>query len=466
MRFRSLSGVLPDLLEEGLSLSKEIVAGEGVLPPRPDAGRFKEFSSLRLRDGGRDLEQVLKALRQVVLSTPSSASPRFFNQLFGGREPVATLAEILTTLTNTSMYTFKVAGPQILLEREVLERMTNKAGFSEGEGIFVPGGSMANMVAMVIARNEAVVGIRELGVGASSLVAYTSDHGHYSIRKNAGLVGIGRSNVKEVATDDCGRMDVADLRRLIDEDRAAGRLPFFINATAGTTVLGAFDPIPEISRVAADEGLWLHVDGALGGSVLLSDQYRELLAGCERADSMTWNAHKMMGVPLSCSVILLRKKGLLSKNLNESASYLFQADEDEFNPGTRSLQCGRRNDALKLWAAWLYHGDAGYGARIDRLFELASHAVSRINEDSDLLLTATPESVNVCFEVRGRSSAAICERLDSEARLKISHGVVFGRRIIRLVCINPDLEMSDIDRVFDEIKDVAKELPEGGNAVE
>ena len=129
------------------------------------------------------------------------------------------------------------------------------------------------------------------------------------------------------------------------------------------------------------------------------------------------------------------------------------------------MQCGRRNDALKLWAAWLYHGDEGYGARVDRLFDLAGYAVSRIDDDPDLVLTTAPQSVNVCFEVRERSTAAICERLDAEGRLKISHGVVFGRRIIRLVCINPDLDETDIDRVFEEIKTVAKGLPEGDNAV-
>ncbi len=463
--FRSLSGKLPEILEAGLSLSKEIVAGEGALPPRSDADRFDENSGLRLQDQGREFEQVLEALRQVVLGTPSSASPRFFNQLFGGREPVATLAEILTTLTNTSMYTYKVAGPQILIEREVLARMASKVGFGDGEGIFVPGGSMANMVAMVIARNEAVEGLREHGVGAATMVAYTSDHGHYSTRKNAGLTGIGRGNLKEVATNSAGRMDVKHLRRLIRQDRAAGRLPFFINATAGTTVLGAFDPIRKIADVASDEGIWLHVDGALGGSVLLSERHRDLLVGSECADSFSWNAHKMMGVPLSCSVVLLKEKGLLSKSFNESASYLFQADEDELNPGTRSLQCGRRNDALKLWAAWLYHGDEGYGARVDRLFDLAGYAVSQIDDDPDLVLTTVPQSINVCFEVRGRSTAAICECLDAEARLKISHGVVFGRRIIRLVCINPDLDEADIDRVFEEIKTVAKGLPVGDNAV-
>ncbi|MCK5378427.1 MAG: cysteine synthase, partial [Acidobacteria bacterium] len=346
------------------------------------------------------------------------------------------------------------AGPQILIEKEVVARMAAKVGYENGDGILAPGGSMANLTALIVARNEALPGVRDGGFDGARHTVYTSEAGHYSTRKNAGITGLGRDHVREVATDGRGRMDVACLERMIAEDRAAGFNPIMINATAGTTVLGAFDPLREIAEVASSENVWMHVDGALGGSVLLSEKHRHLLDGSERADSFTWNVHKMMGVPLSCSAILMKERGLLGKHFNENAGYLFQADGDDLNPGTRSIQCGRRNDALKVWAAWLYHGDEGYQARLDHLFDLARYAAGRIKADPALDLVASPESIAVCFEVKGYPAGDICRRLDRENRLKIGFGEVAGRQAIRLVCVNPDLEERDIDFALDEIKAV------------
>jgi len=150
----------------------------------------------------------------------------------------------------------------------------------------------------------------------------------------------------------------------------------------------------------------------------------------------------------------MKKRGLLAQHFNEDAGYLFQADVDDLNPGTRSIQCGRRNDALKLWAAWLYHGDEGYRARLDHLFDLAQFAAGRINSDPALDLVADPESIAVCFEVKGHSAGEVCRRLDHENRLKIGFGEVAGRQAIRLVCVNPDLEEQDIAFALDEIKAV------------
>jgi len=455
--------VTEDALEAAVRLARAMIAREGSLP----SGVPTELpAELRLGPLARPFEEVVSALDQVLAMTPSSASPRFFNQLFAGRDPAAVMAEMLVPLTNTSMYTLKVAGVQVLVEREVLSRMGAAAGFPDGEGMLSPGGSLSNMTAMLVARNEAIQDVRENGLAGTRLRVYTSELGHYSTIKNAGMLGIGRANVCEIPADGSGHMQVDLLDRLVAEDIRCGVVPVMINATAGTTVLGSFDPIRRIAEVAAKHGVWLHVDGALGASVLLSTHHRELMDGLEFADSLTWNAHKMMCVPLICSAIFFRRGGLLERHVGEQADYLFQSHEDELNPGMRSIQCGRRNDALKLWTAWLHHGDSGFEARIDRLFALARHAASVIESDPELELAMEPESVNVCFEAVNRSSAEICDRLDREGRLKIGHGVANGRRSIRLVCLDPDLDEERIEAVLDEIKTVARNLPKEDNAIE
>lgn len=447
-------------LQRAFELAREQLDREDRLPSgherSPDA--LRDELGLALGAEGRSLDEVVAKLRRILVATPSSASPRYLNQLFGGRDPVATLAEMLAPLANTSLYTYKVAGPHVLIEREVMGRLAEKVGYSDGDGLLCPGGSVSNLLGMLIARNEALGHVREEGLRGERVTVYTSAACHYSIRKNAGVLGLGRGNVRDVPTDRRGRMNVEALRQAIRDDRVRGCRPLLINATAGTTVLGAFDPLREIAALAREEGLWMHVDGALGGSLLLCESARELLDGAELSDSFSWNAHKMMGVPLSCSAILLRRRGLLHRHLDETADYLFQTHTDELNPGTRSLQCGRRNDALKLWAAWQFHGDRGYDARLRRVIELARYAAQRIRNDPRLILTRWPESINVCFEVRETPSAEICDRLDREGRLLIGHGRVDGRCAIRLVCVNPDLDERDVDVALEEVKRTAVEV--------
>lgn len=394
----------------------------------------------------------------MLAATPSSASRRFVNQIYGGRDPVATIGEIVSVVANTQMHTYKVAGPHVLLEQEVLSRIAGRIGYAEGEGIFTPGSSLANMMAMVLARNEALPGAGEDGLeGLGRAFVYTSAGGHYSIGKAMATTGLGSRNLRHVPVDREGRMDVDRLRRRIRSDLAEGGRPVMINATAGTTVLGAFDPLPEIAEIAAEHGAWLHIDGTFGGPVLFSEASRHLARGSELSDSFTWSGHKMMGVPLLCSTLMVRKPGLLARHFHQAADYLFQADSDDLNPGTRSMQCGRRNDALKLWCAWQYYGDEGYAARVERQFELTRHAVKTVENDPELILCRRPQSINICFEVAGKSSAAICDRLHRDGRFLVGHGTVDGKQVIRLVCVNPDLTETDLDEFFAAIRSAAAE---------
>jgi len=415
---------------------------------------------------------VLRRLAQVIEATPSSSSRRFFSQLFGGRDVAATVADMLAAVTNSSMYTFKAAGVQILIEREIIGKLAQMVGFPEGEGIFAPGGSMSNLAAMMVAREEMLPGTREEGVRAAGEpdrgrpVVYASAEAHYSIVKAMNILGLGRRNLRKISVDEAGRMLPGELRRAIRGDIARGSRPIMIVATAGTTVQGGFDPLPELADVAREHDLWLHVDGAFGASVLLSEKHGRLMRGCELADSIVWDAHKVMGAPLTCSVALTKRRGLFERHIGEAADYLFQADDDELNPGTRSLQCGRRNDALKLWCAWQAHGDEGYARRIDRLFEQAALVRSIVDSDPELVLSCPPQSLTVCFEVAGRSSVEICDRLDREGTLKISYGVVAGRAVVRMVCVNADLTDDDLRQAMAAIKAAGRGLPEQDNAVE
>lgn len=404
-----------------------------------------------LEPEGRPLAEVFAALSALAEAAPLTTTPPFFNQLFSGRDPAAVAADFIASHLNNSMYTYKAAGALIMAERQLLDHMVEIAGFGQGEGSFTSGGSLSNLLAIALARNEAVA---RYGRGAS-LAIYTSSENHYSIPKAAVLLGLGRESVRSIETDARGRMRVAALAEAITRDRALGLTPMMINATAATTVMGAFDPIAEIAALGREQGLWVHVDGAWGGSLLLVERYREReFAGLERCDSLTWDAHKLMGVPLTCSALLVREPGVLARHLGEDAHYLFQTHGPALNPGLRSIQCGRRNDALKLWAAWQHHGDRGYARRFETLLARRDRLVARIRREPALALSHEPESLNVCFEMPGVSPEALCAALNDQGRAVVGYGRVNGRDTIRLVITH----LAQTDAVLDAFLDDLLEL--------
>lgn len=455
------SALTPRLIELARTLF-EAEQAESVAPYRTPE-EMRELFEVAIPQQGQPADRVMDLLESVALATPRTASRRFFNQLFAGRDDIAAAAEIVAVLLNSSMYTYKAAGPHVLIEKELGEHMCRKVGYPDGEGIFTPGGSLSNLAGTLLARNEFNERCQQDGHDGSWMTLYSSDLDHYSIAKNTAMLGLGRRCIRRVATDERGRMRPDALRQKIREDMDAGAKPFCINATSGTTVLGAYDPLDAIADVAEEFGIWLHVDGAFGGSTALSAKHRAHLKGSERSDSFTWDAHKMMGVPLSCSVILVRQKGLLRKHFSESASYLFQSDEDDLNHGVKSMQCGRRNDCLKLWGAWQHLGDEGYARKIDHLYDLARHLADRVKADPRCTLSKEPESVNVCFEVTGKPSGLICETLRQQQKSLVGYGIVDGRRVIRVACVNSANTTEDLDDFFDTLVEVAVTLPDGDN---
>ena len=427
---------------------------EPVGSPVPAATLFDRLDLMPPSDGIGPQELALK-LADIVAATPKTATPLFFNQLFGGRDWAAVLGDLLVPVLNNSMYTYKVAGVHVLIEQVLVQKMGALMGYEQPGGVFGPGGSLSNLTAMSLARNQAEQTARESGMNGKTHRIYTSATSHYSIRKSAGLLGIGRNNVVKVAVDDRGRMRPEALRIAIEKDLAEGHLPTMVNATLGTTVEGAYDPIRPLAELCKRHGIWLHLDGAWGASLVLCPEYASLFEGAEEADSITWDAHKMMGVPLTSSVLLTRKQEALTQGLTERADYLFQQDSDWLNPGTRSLQCGRRNDFLKVWTAWQVHGDLGYAERLRHLRALTAHAVDIVRADPRLTLTLEPESLNVCFTVQGNDSPTICQRLHEQGRILVGFGEVHGQTVVRVIFVNPDLTRADVTHFFEQVLVVA-----------
>ena len=243
-----------DLFKQILLERREQEASQPVVP-RVDAAALRAQLDLQLPDRGRDLTDVAERLRKLVRHTPITSSGSFFNQLFGGREPAALLGETVAAGLNNSMYTYKVGGAQVLVELELIKQMGLRVGFEDADGVFTPGGSLSNLAGMLVARDQKRPSARRRGIRGRMMRVYTSELCHYSVAKAVTMLGIGLDNLVYVAVDERGRMDPAALREAVCADLAHGHQPVMVNATAGTTVLGAFDPIDELADICSDYGL-------------------------------------------------------------------------------------------------------------------------------------------------------------------------------------------------------------------
>lgn len=418
-----------------------------------DTSLLYDTLDLQLNDEPTIDNDFKNTLKHIISYTPKTASRSFFNQLFGGRIDKAVLGDLLAVMLNNSMYTYKVAGPQVGIEKIILHKICDMIGYPKSsDGTFAPGGSMSNLMAALMARDKYNPTVKTKGI-SNAMTLYTSEASHYSIAKNASFIGIGRNQVKLIKTNDKGQMLAADLDRQIRKDTREGHQPFFVNATAGTTVLGAFDNIELISKVCKTHDVWLHLDGAYCGSVIFSNRYKHLVKGIERTDSFSVNAHKMLGTPLSCSIIVTKDKTHLNQSFSNDADYLYQTDTDDFNLGKTSLQCGRRNDALKLWTLWKSVGTKGLESIVDTQFHLAEFARTYINAHPDYTLYSFENSISVCFNYKGISPQKLCNSLYENAKLMVGFGNFKGQDFVRMVTINTRLREEDIINFFKTIED-------------
>jgi len=432
---------------------------------------LKKTADLTLPAKGVDEEELLRSVQEYLHYSVRTTHPGFNNQLYSTVSLPSLIGEIVTAITNTSMATYEIAPVATLIEKELVNKLNGLIGFrteeNEGEGIMVTGGSNANMIAMLAARNKAVPGVKEEGLAQNNLVIFISDQAHYSFDKGMNMTGLGTNNIIKVATDAKGRMKPEALEDAINRAKESGKKPFFIGATAGTTVLGGFDPFEEIAAIARQHNLWMHVDAAWGGAVALSRQHNHLIKGVERADSFNLDAHKLMGVPLIASFFLCKHKGtLLDTNQGGGSAYIFHPTENaHLDTGPASLQCGRRVDALKLWLNWKAIGDEGYEQAIDELFERASYFTEKVRAHPQIQLYNEPTFLNICFRVippNGHEEIntfnyKLRQQLVKDGKFLVNYATAGDDVFFRMVITKTETKEEDLDRLIEEILSLAEQ---------
>lgn len=412
-------------------------------------------------------QEFLELLDKYLEYSVRTGNKQFLNQLYSGFNFPAFIGEVFTILANTSMYTYEVAPVATTIETEMIRLMNSYTGYANGDGIFVSGGSNANLVAMFSARNKIFPEGRFHGYDRNlNLKAFINEQAHYSFETAANVIGIGAKNVIKVRADKNGKLIPAELEREINDSIDRGEKPFFVAATCATTLMGAYDPIEEMAEICKKHDVWLHADGSFGGSIILSDNHRHLMKGIEKTDSFAWNPHKLMNIPLICSVLLVKKRGALQYNITDiNTDYIFHDIDMIEDLGKKSIQCGRKVDAVKLWFAWKYFGLEGYRKRIDNLIGMAKYAENKVNENPRLELIVPRQSFTVCFRYipgtetdLNKFNLELRETLRKNGKTIVNYGYIGDILSIRLITANCELEKSDIDLFFKHIINEALKL--------
>ncbi|MFI7481816.1 pyridoxal phosphate-dependent decarboxylase family protein [Kocuria sp. M1R5S2] len=419
-----------------------------------------------------DLDAVVEETRRLYLDhAVQFHDPGYMAHLNCPVAIPAVAAEALTAAVNTAVETWDQSTTATLIEQRLVDWAAGRIGFPTAEGpdgVFTSGGTQSNLQALFTAREErlsrAHPGSRRERLAGLRIVA--GEHAHFSVAKAAHLLGLSPDAVVLVPAARGGAMDVIALERALHEVEATGGEVAAVVATAGSTDLGLVDPLPRIAGICRGHRVWLHVDAAYGGGLLVSPTRRHLLDGIEQADSVTVDFHKSWFQPVAASALLLRA----GRNLRFStwnAEYLNPRDAVQPNLVDKSLQTTRRFDALKLWMTLRTVGAEGVGRALDRVLDLAQEAGRVVDEAPDMELVAAPVLSTVLFRHRppgldddaaDRLVETVRAALFDSGRAIVASTVVGGRRCLKFTFLNPGTTVADVEQVLDRIRDVAREL--------
>ncbi|KAG4026164.1 hypothetical protein MFRU_044g00340 [Monilinia fructicola] len=385
----------------------KVIPGEGprtTLLEHHDPEKLVQLLDFNLPNHGKGKDGLLSTVEQVLKYSVNTWDQGFLDKLYASTNAVGVISELILAVLNTNLHVYHVSPALTVIEKTTARAFANLYGFDgpHAGGISTQGGSASNTTSIIIARNNLFPETRETGNASHEFVLFTSAHGHYSLEKAAQMCGLGTNNVISVPVDAQGRMIPAELNALILKAKSEKKTPFYVNATAGTTVLGSYDPFTEISQICKSHNLWLHIDASWGGPAIFSPTHKVKLTGSHLADSLAVNPHKMLNAPLTCSFLLGPDLTKFHRANTLPADYLFHAvaeNAEVWDLADLTLQCGRRGDSLKLALAWIYYGTAGFTAQIDHAFSIASRFAQHVSTHPDLVLVSSnpPPCLQVCF---------------------------------------------------------------------
>ncbi|PTA96965.1 aspartate aminotransferase family protein [Kluyvera sp. Nf5] len=389
---------------------------------------------------------------------------------------ISQAAEVLINATNQSMDSWDQSPSATIMEVKLVEWLREQVGFGAGDaGVFTSGGTQSNLMGLMLARDAFFArqghSVQQNGLTGdlSKLKVFCSENAHFSVQKNMALMGLGYRSVTLVKTDEFSRMDVSDLSEKLAQAKANGEQVMAIVATAGTTDAGAIDPLTDIAALAAKEGIWVHVDAAWGGALLLSEKYRHYLNGLELVDSVTLDFHKQFFQTISCGAFLL-KDARHYQLMRYQAAYLNSDFDEEHgvpNLVSKSLQTTRRFDALKLWMGLEALGQKKYAEIIDNGVTLAQDVAAWVLEQPQLELVMKPQLASVLFRFRPAQgdmafvallNQRIGDALLASGAANVGVTEADGITCLKLTLLNPTVNLQDVKVLLESVKACGQQL--------
>jgi L-2,4-diaminobutyrate decarboxylase len=478
--FRQTGHRLIELLAE--RLQRDTGRHDPVLPWKEPADLVRLASgSLDAAESCRAKEDTLSRFEALIAQILGHSihlhNPRYVGHQVPASVPIAGLFDAVGAVINQGMAVYEMGPWATAAERALVERLGQEIGWKQGDfaGLVTHGGSMANLTALLTARNLSLEGCWEKGIprDAPRPVLLVHSDAHYSIARAAGVLGLGTDQVLRIGLDPQRRMDPVQLEHALAAAASQRHTVVAVVACACATPTGSFDPLRPIAEICHRYQVWLHVDAAHGGSAVLSARHRNLVEGLELADSIVWDAHKMLFVPALCAFVFYRRRADSFQTFRQHAPYLFDPSAPglaEYDSGVRTLECTKRAAAVGLWGLWALFGPQLFADMVDLTFDLGKRLYEILSAAPDFQPLHQPECNIVAFRYRPDQLTDAsphdlgCFQLELRRRI-IESGDFYlvstrieGVGALRVTLINPLTTSADLDLLLATIRRHGQEL--------
>jgi len=478
---RNMGHRLAELLAQYLTA---VQSGEGhVLPWNQPPDNVEHACQMIASVTGRNAsaESLLERFDELVTEMLHRGihlhHPRYIGHQVPAPVPIAGLFDAVGSVTNQCMAIYEMGPWATAAEWAMVRELGRAIGWPPGQfsGLATHGGSLANFTALLTARNVALGDVWERGIwrnGPPPVLVVHAD-AHYCVSRSAGMLGLGTNHVLRVPLDARRRMDPDQLDEMLQSLRASGQPVVAAVACSCSTPIGAFDPLPDIADVCRRHDVWLHVDAAHGGAACFSARHRQLVSGLDRADSLAWDAHKMLFMPALCAFVFYRDKSHRFETFRQSAPYLFDPTAPglaEYDSGLRAVECTKRAAAFGLWGVWALFGPQLFADLVDVTFELGQVLYQKLRAAPDFTPVHQPQCNIVVFrhvpealrdappERLGRFQMDLRRRLIESGEFYIVSTNIDRVGALRVTIINPLTTPDHLDQLLDALREHGRRL--------
>lgn len=473
--FRKSAGIIISKLEKYLANSS--IRGLAVNNPYELSRTAKDIMNQGQKNTDLYNEEKLEAIVDLYIKTGIQVySPGYMGRQFSGVIPLAALIDLMSSIVNQPSSFYEAGALPNVVESIMADEFNQFIGWDPDTFAMVTtsGGTLGNLTALLAARNQKFPQIWSEGVSAlgsqNSPAIAVSEDAHYSICRAAGILGIGENHIVRLPVNQERQICIDQVQPTLKAAENRGLNVFAMVGSAGTTSVGAFDAIDELAEIAKDKNIWLHIDGAHGGSLLVCDRWRHKLKGIEKADSFILDAHKMMFLPGVCTLLFYKDKKNSYGAFRQDASYVFEKVPDiytQFDSAEQNFECTKRPLIMNLWVLWALYGKTVFAEKIEYLCRLTHQAYQILKNESDFEIIHEPEANILCFRyvppklsnnILSDFQLAIRNRIKEEGKFFISKVEIDGINSLRVVFMNHKINVSHFHQLLNEIRKIGLEL--------